>query len=91
MKATSPADIGEQGGKFVYFLKRYVKDGIREIAGFTIPDIIGMEAGAAYEMPDGREVIIHWRHDYKTGAFTDGHVAEYSSGKESAADGWELD
>jgi hypothetical protein len=50
-----------------------------------------MEAGPAFEMPDGREIIIHWRNNYATGEFTEGHVSEYASGRDSADDGWMLD
>jgi len=88
----TPAQVTEQGGKFIYFLKRYITGAeTQQIGEWTIPKTIGMEAGPAYEMPDGREIIIHWRHDYSTGQFTEGHVTEYPSPQASAAEGWEID
>lgn len=89
----TPAEVAERGGKFIYFLKRYISEGETKIAGtsWVIPKMIGMEAGPAYEMPDGHEVIIFWRHIYSTGEFTEQHVLEYESGAASSLDGWEID
>lgn len=89
----TPAQVTEQGGVFQYFLKRYLLSDVEtdQISGYPISRTIAMEAGAAYLMPDGREIIIHWHHDYVTGKFTEGHVAEYPTPMASVAEGWWID
>jgi hypothetical protein len=88
----TPIQVTEQG-TFRYFLKRYIhSEEMQQVGTFEIPATIGMEAGPAYEMPDGREIIIHWRQIFgPQGEFSKGHVAEYESPVASAEDGWMID
>jgi hypothetical protein len=70
-------------GTFVYYLKRYPR----------YPDWLTTkvrnEAGSAWELPDGRMVILGWRDS--SDGWIDGLVWEYESARASADDGWILD
>lgn len=75
----TPAEVETQG-EFIYYLKRYP----------GLDTGIQIQAGAAYQMPDGREIIVGWQSS-RENPLERGLVWEYESGRASGADGWMLD